>query len=112
MKKSFIIGALTLLLTGCGVGTYAVQSGLEDASYISFTDTTKEDITVTVDNTTYNVKTVKQKAYKSGRKIRQAAENCIKLPTGQHNITVTLNGNQVYSKKVFLSAGEHKIIEL
>lgn len=99
-------------MTGCGVGSYSVQSGIEDASYISFTDTAKQEITVTIDDATYNVETVKQKAYKSGRKIRQTAENCIKISTGQHNVSVTLNGNQVYSKKLYLSAGEHKIIEL
>ena len=73
MKKLMIIAAFTMLLTGCGVGNYSVQSGAEDASYISFTDNVKQDVTVTVDNQTYTVKTVKQKAYKSGRNIKQTA---------------------------------------
>ena len=38
MKKFIFIAALSVLLTGCGVGSYSVQSGIEDAAYISFTD--------------------------------------------------------------------------
>ena len=112
MKKLMIIAAFTMLLTGCGVGNYSVQSGVEDASFISFTDDAKQDITVTVDDQTYIIKTVKQKAYKSGRNIRQTAKNSIKTAPGQHTVSVTLNGNEVYSHKVFVSTGETKIIEL
>ena len=53
MKKLMIIAAFTMLLTGCGVGNYSVQSGVEDAAFISFTDDAKQDITVTVDDQTY-----------------------------------------------------------
>ena len=112
MKKSMIIAALTILLTGCGVGNYSVQSGVEDAAFISFTDDAKQDITVTVDDQTYILKTVKQKAYKSGRNIKQTALNTIKTSTGQHEVKVVVNGTEVFSKKIFVSAGEHKIIEL
>lgn len=101
-----------MLLTGCGVGNYSVQSGVEDASFISFTDDVKQDITVTVDDQTYVLKTVKQKAYKSGRNIKQTALNTIKTTPGQHEVKVVLNGNEVFGKKLFLSTGEHKILEL
>jgi uncharacterized protein YxeA len=112
MKKLMIIAAFTMLLTGCGVGTYSVQSGVEDAAFISFTDDVKQDITVTVDNQTYVLKTVKQKAYKSGRNIKQTALNTIKATPGQHEVKVVVEGKEVYGKKLFLSAGEHKILEL
>lgn len=112
MKKLMIIAAFTMLLTGCGVGNYSVQSGIEDASFISFTDDVKQDITVTVDDQTYVLKTVKQKAYKSGRNIKQTALNTIKTTPGQHEVKVVLNGNEVFGKKLFLSTGEHKILEL
>ena len=107
-----IIAAFTMLLTGCGVGNYSVQSGVEDAAFISFTDDAKHDITVTVDDQTYALKTVKQKAYKSGRNIKQTVLNTIKIGPGQHEVKVTVNGNDIFSKKLFLSTGEHKIIEL
>lgn len=112
MKKLFVFAAFIITLTGCGVGTYSVQSGVEDAAFISFTDDVKQAIVVSVDNNTYNVETVKQNAYKSGRNIKQTALNTIKLTPGQHTISVTLNGNEIYSHKVFLSTGETKIIEL
>ncbi len=112
MKKLMIIAAFTMLLTGCGVGNYSVQSGIENASFISFTDDVKQDITVTVDDQTYVLKTVKQKAYKSGRNIKQTALNTIKTTPGQHEIKVVLTGNEVFGKKLFLSTGEHKILEL
>lgn len=101
-----------MLLTGCGVGNYSIQSGVEDAAFISFTDDAKQDITVTVDDKTYVLQTVKQKAYKSGRNIKQTALNTIKIVPGQHEVKVILNGSDVFSKKLFLSTGEHKIIEL
>lgn len=112
MKKLFVFAAFIMILTGCGVGTYSVQSGVEDAAFISFTDDVKQEIAVSVDNKIYNVETVRQKAYKSDRHIKQTALNSIKLSAGQHTISVTLNGNVIYSHKVFLSAGETKIIEL
>ena len=114
MKKLMIIAAFTMLLTGCGVGNYSVQSGVEDAAFISFTDDVKQDITVTVDDQTYLLKTVRQKAYKSGRNIKQTALNTIKIGPGQHEVkvTLTLDGTDVFDKKIFVSTGEHKIIEL
>ena len=112
MKKLMIIAAFTMLLTGCGVGNYSVQSGVEDAAYISFTDDVKQDIAVTVDDQSYLLKTVKQKAYKSGRNLKQTARNTIKTTPGQHEIKVVHNGNEVFGKKQFISTGEHKILEL
>lgn len=112
MKKLMITAAFTMLLTGCGVGNYSVQSGVENDSFISFTDDVKQDITVTVDGQTYFLKTVKQKAYKSGRNIKQTALNTIKTTPGQHEVKVVLNGKEVFGKKLFLSTGEHKILEL
>ena len=112
MKKLIITAAFTLLLTGCGVGNYSVQSGVEDAAFLSFTDEEKQDITVTVDNMTYELQTVKQKAYKSGRNIKETALNTIKIGPGQHEVKVTLDGADVFDKKIFVSTGEHKIIEL
>lgn len=113
MKKSMIIAAITVLLTGCGVGNYSIQSGVEDAAFISFTDDVKRDITVTVDEQTYCVQTIRQKAYKSGRDIKQTSLNTIKITPGQHEIKVLSYGAILeFDKKIFISTGEHKIIEL
>jgi uncharacterized protein YxeA len=112
MKKLMVITAFAMLFVGCGVGTYSVQYGVEDVSFISFTDDVKQDITVTVDDRMYILKTVKQKAYKSGRNIKQTALNTIRTTPGQHEVKVMLDGKEVYAKKLFLSTGEHKILEL
>ena len=112
MKKLMMIAAFTMLLTGCGVGTYSVQSGVEDAAFISFTDDMKQDITVIVDGQTYLLQSVKQKAYKSGRNIKQTALNTVRTTSGQHEVKVMIEGNDVFAKKLLLSSGEHKILEL
>ena len=88
MRKLFVIAVSVVLLAGCGVGTYSVQSGVENAAFISFTDDVKQEIVVSVDNHTYNLETVKQKAYKSGRNIKQTAQN-----TNTCALTRTENGH-------------------
>ena len=112
MNKLILISVLSLFLSGCGVGTYSIQSGVENVAYLSFTDDVKQEIVVKVDDKTYNIETVKAKAYKSGRDIKQTAMNTIRLAPGQHEVTVTVNGENVYNHKVFISTGETKIIEL
>ena len=112
MNKFILISVFSLFLAGCGVGTYSIQSGVENAAYLSFTDDVKQEIVVKVDDKTYNVETVKVKAYKSDRNIKQTAMNTIKLAPGQHEVTVMINGKDVYNHKVFISTGETKIIEL
>ena len=112
MARFILVVAISVFLTGCGVGVYSIQSGSNDVAYVVFTDDTKGKIVVTVDNETYNVNTVKHKAYKSGRDIKHTAENSIKLTPGQHNVSVLLNGTEVYDNNVFISAGETKVIEL
>lgn len=112
MKNFIFMMALSVFLTGCGVGTYSVKSGVEDAAYISFTAPEQQEITVNVDGKTYNVNTVKQKAYKKDRDIKQTTMNTIKLAPGQHNVSVVFNGNEVYSHKLFLSTGETRVVEL
>lgn len=112
MARFILVVAISVFLTGCGVGVYSIQSGSNDVAYVVFTDDTKGKIVVTVDNETYNVNTVKQKAYKSGRDIKRTAENAIELTPGQHKVSVLQNGTEVYSRKVFLSTGETKVIEL
>ena len=112
MKKFVFLIAFSVFLTSCGVGAYSVQSGIEDAAYITFTDDVQQEIVVNVDGKTYNVNTVRQKAYKSDRNIKQTVKNTIKLTPGKHNVSVMLNGSEVYSHMVLLSTGETKIIGL
>lgn len=112
MKKILIAAFVSLLLTGCGVGNYTVSSGRADEGAISFTSAKAENIVVSVDNATYEIKSVKDKAYRTDRKIKQTANNTIRLASGTHDIKVEKDGQVVFSKKLFISASEHKIIEL
>lgn len=112
MKKFIFMAVLSVILSGCGVGTYSVKSGVEDAAYITFTSAEQHAITVAVDGKTYNINTVKKKAYKKDRDIEQTSMNTIKLTPGQHSVSVSLDGNEVYTHRMFLSTGETRVIEL
>ena len=112
MKKIIIALIGALLLSSCGVGSYSVSSGKPDESMLSFVSEAQTPISVTVDNDSYDVFTVKAKAWKKDRKIKETAQNTIYISPGKHDITVKINGEQVYHKLIFVSAQEHKIIEL
>lgn len=112
--KKLIIALLSLIaFVGCGVGTYSLSSGKDDVAEISFVDNDSYSVKVKIDqNDTYDMTTVKEKAYKSGRNIKKISSNVVKVAVGKHFIEVFANNKCVYSKWVFVSAGEHKIIEL
>ena len=112
MKKILLIALLSVFMASCGVGSYTVITGLEDKSSISFVTDKKQEIVVTVDGQQYNVETVKLKDYRKDRSLKRTVENTIEITPGQHDVKVTLDGNVIYTQKIFVSAGESKIIEL
>ena len=116
MKKTLfsimIALASTLLLNSCGVGNYSVTSGKPDEAGISFTSAKAMDITVIIEESSYEISTVKEKAYKTDRKIKQTANNTIRIKPGTYNVKVLAGGTEVFAKKLFISASEHRIIEL
>jgi hypothetical protein len=112
MKKLLISLLGALLLTGCGVGSYSISSGRPNEGAISFTYADKTPITVTIDGQDYALETVKTKAWRTERKIKQTAQNTLVLSVGQHEIAVTMNGQRVLSRKVIIGDQEHRIIEL
>lgn len=113
MKKYTILAIAALVFSSCGVGTYSLSSGKADKAEISFIAQNSCNITLKVDKTsTYDISTVKEKAYKSGRNIKKTALNSVALPVGKHFVEVFVESKLVYAKWVFISAGEHKIIEL
>ena len=107
-----ILGITLLSLNSCG-GVYSIASGKADVAEISFVDEDVYGISVIVDDNSYQLKTVKDKAYRRDRKIRKTVENTISLAPGQHQIIVTNEeGIRIYEYKIFISANEHKIIKL
>lgn len=112
MKKIIVSLIGALMLTSCGVGSYSVSSGKADEGMISFVSDAKTPITVTIDNNSYDVYTVRTKAWRRDRSIKKTAQNTIFLTPGQHNVVVTMNGKEVCNKKVFISTQEHKVLEL
>lgn len=112
MKKILFVTFLSLFMSSCGVGSYSITTGLADKSSISFVADKKCDIIVTVDDRQYEVKTVKLKAYRNDRNIKRTAKNTIVLTPGTHDVEVVMDGNAIYTHKIYISTGESKIVEL
>lgn len=113
MKRLVLLTIVVLLFVGCGVGVYSVSSGKADVAMLSFAAQKKQAIIVDVDGKQYQIETVKFKAYKTDRKIKETAMNSIRLQAGQHEVTVIdKDGNSIFEKTIILSASEHRIIEL
>ena len=77
MKKIIIILTGALMLLSCGVGSYSVSSGKADEGMISFVSGEKTPITVTIDNVSHDVFTVKTKAWHKDRDIKKTTQNTI-----------------------------------
>lgn len=114
MKTKILITlfAFVCLLVGCKSSfPVAQQSGKEDMAYLVFVgpkDTYGNGsklVQVDVDGTQFDAKVVKPKT--ANRKGTQYG-----VSTGRKNVTVKFNGNTVYSKQLFLSSQETKIITL
>lgn len=112
MKRIFAILISIVLLTSCGVGSYTISSGRADEGGVFFTASKAFPVEVCIDGNLYSVNTVKAKAYKNDRRIRQTAGNTIVLSAGKHEIEVRRDGNVLYSKVIFISSGENRVIEL
>ena len=114
MKKNLLIAlvAFICLLTGCKSSMpVAQQSGKEDMAYLVFVGPRStygngsKPVQVNVDGTIFDAKVIKPKV--ANRKGVQYG-----VAPGTRNITVKFNGETVYSKKLFLSSQETKIINL
>lgn len=114
MKRLIIALISAVILCSCGgTGSYSVSSGKSDEGMLSFVSAEATSITVTIDYaSSYNMSTVRHKAWRKDRQIRETAQNTLYLDPGQHTVVVVMDGKEVWHKNVFISAQEHKIIEL
>lgn len=113
MKKLFFaLVAMAFLLAGCKSNyPVAQQSGKEDMAYLLFVGPKetygngKKTVQVDVDGTKFDAMVVKPKV--ANRKGTQYG-----VATGRRKVVVTFEGRTVYSKELFLSSQETKIITL
>lgn len=113
MKKLISLSVCCfLLLCSCGVGSYSVSSGRADEGMLSIVSAKGDAVSVNVDGEVYDIHTVKTKAWRKDRNIKKTAKNTIFLAPGQHNVVITSQGREIFSKTLFISAQEHKIVEL
>lgn len=114
MKRFVILIASALVLCSCGVGSYSVSSGKADQSHLSFTTPEKKafDVVVYVDGESHKLQAVNEKMFRVERNIKETAKNTLTLSPGSHVIKVERMGQEVYSKTIFVSAQEHKIVGL
>ncbi len=108
--SKFLAFLAVLLLAGCRIyNPVSQQSGKEDVAYLLFVSTSgqlhKQTVIYTIDDTSYEAQVWKQKS--SNRRGTQYT-----APTGNHQLTVTKDGQTLYSKRVFLSQQEVKQIVL
>ena len=114
MKRiaTLFVAAIVLTLASCNVGVHSVSSGKADEAALLFMAPERYDIAVIVDGTTYALETVKKKAYRAARDIKRSATQQVVVSPGRHSVQVTRDGKEVYTKEIFVSAAEQKVIEL
>lgn len=114
MKKNllFALLAIACFLVGCKTSfPVAQQTGKEDMAYLVFVGPRQtygngsKLVQVDVDGTKFDAKVVKPKT--ANRKGTQYG-----VATGNRQITVKFNGETIYSKRLFLSSQETKVINL
>ena len=114
MKKNLLSAllAITCFLVGCKTSfPVAQQTGKEDMAYLVFVGPRQtygngsKLVQVDVDGTKFDAKVVKPKT--ANRKGTQYG-----VATGNRQITVKFNGETIYSKRLFLSSQETKVINL
>ena len=114
MKKIIALFSIIgiLVLASCSVGSHSVNSGMADEGYVWFVSNVEKSITVEIDGTTYQTQTIKEKEWQKRRNIKATTKGMITVTPGQHDVKVSEEGKEIYSKKLFISASETKMVKL
>lgn len=118
MKYIYILFLVTLglLLNGCA-GVKSTVGGLENESFLSFYSSNSAINHVDVNlqqngsNTTFSAKVNKMRRNSTDFQKRPNGQ-VYSITPGSHEIRVTHNEKIIYSKKIFISNQETKIIKL
>lgn len=112
MKKLLLllVAAASMAFVGCGVTS--VAGGHPDQAAVYFVSTKSFDVTVDIDGKKYDVETIKQKPHRKKRNEKRIANEQIVVSPGKHDVKVTRDGKEIYSKQIFISATEVRMIEL
>lgn len=109
MKNIIAILAFCLFMaTGC-TGLKTTTHGLENQSFLEFVGNPRlysKGVDVVVDKT----KSFNAEVHKAGKK--RPVGNTYAIPTGKHTITVMHDDKIIYSRQIFVSAQETKIVVL
>lgn len=112
MKRILILLSAVLLLASCGTGSHTVVSGKADEAAVVFFADRVQAIDVTIDGKTYRVDTVRDVDFKKKRNIKKTADNLITVSPGSHDVKVSQKGKTILTQKIFVSAGDTKVINL
>ena len=112
MKKILLFLCAAMLVAGCGVGSHTVVSGRADEAAVIFFADKAQPVDVTIDRQNYHVNTVKDSDFKKKRNIKRTAENMIYVKPGTHDVSVRVKGQTILTQKIFVSAGDTKVINL
>lgn len=96
------------LMTGC-TGVKSTTQGLENQSFLELVGTPRSysnGVEVLVDKGT----PFKAEVHKAGKKRPKGSVYAI--PTGKHVVTVKYKGKVIYSRQIFVSAQETKLVVL
>lgn len=112
--KKFIILALSLItFAGCSVGSHSVSSGKADAASISFSAAKEMPLQVSIDGQAQAVKSISSNAFKKKKDFKKTTENTLSITPGKHEVKVLdATGKEIFSKQLFISNQEHRVIEL
>ena len=112
MKRIVFFLFAALLVAGCGTGSHSVASGKADLAGVVFFADQSYQIDVKIDGKAYKVNTVKDEDFKKKRNIKKTAQNIIDVKPGQHEVVVRRKGSTILTQKIFVSAGDTKVINL
>lgn len=109
MKKTIYLIAIGLAFLASCTGIKSTTRGLENEAFIEIignSDNYKNGVDVKIDDK------ISFKAVVNKPKTTKVKSQVYAISTGSHTLTISSNNNIIYSKQIFVSSQETKLIEL